>query len=277
LTMPRIGTCSWKYDSWRGLVYSGDPNVNYLEEYSQKYNTVEIDQWFWSLHDGGNVTLPKPNVVEEYLRSVPEDFKFSIKIPNSITLSHFYRKKKEDPLVSNPHFLSVDLFNKFLERIQPLEKNLGPLMFQFEYLNKQKMSSQIEFLNKFETFISRCPGDYLYGMEIRNPNYMNESYFRFLNHNHLYHVFLQGYYMPPIFKVYERNASAIQNTVIIRLHGPDRKKIEEKSQGQWNQIYEPRDDELDSITPISIDLHETLSVSKDTVKTGFAKLRLVAS
>ena len=38
----RIGTCSWKYDSWRGLVYSDQKSLNYLQEYSQQYNTVEI-------------------------------------------------------------------------------------------------------------------------------------------------------------------------------------------------------------------------------------------
>lgn len=39
----RIGTCSWKYDSWKGLVYPDFGEFNYLEEYSRHYNTVEID------------------------------------------------------------------------------------------------------------------------------------------------------------------------------------------------------------------------------------------
>ena len=43
-----IGTCSWKYDSWRGIVYSDLKEKNYLREYSQHYSTVEVDQWFWS-------------------------------------------------------------------------------------------------------------------------------------------------------------------------------------------------------------------------------------
>ena len=55
----RIGTCSWKYDSWKGIVYPEFGDFNYLEEYSKKYNTVEIDQWFWSLFPNNKVTLPK--------------------------------------------------------------------------------------------------------------------------------------------------------------------------------------------------------------------------
>ena len=36
----RIGTCSWKYDAWRGLVYSEKDKINYLEEYAEHYGTV---------------------------------------------------------------------------------------------------------------------------------------------------------------------------------------------------------------------------------------------
>ena len=31
----RIGTCSWKYPSWEGLVYSKATGINYLEEYAR--------------------------------------------------------------------------------------------------------------------------------------------------------------------------------------------------------------------------------------------------
>jgi uncharacterized protein YecE (DUF72 family) len=42
----RIGTCSWKYPSWVGLVYSAERGIDYLAEYARKYDTVEVDQWF---------------------------------------------------------------------------------------------------------------------------------------------------------------------------------------------------------------------------------------
>ena len=32
---PHIGTCSWKYDSWRGIANSDPKEKNYLREYSQ--------------------------------------------------------------------------------------------------------------------------------------------------------------------------------------------------------------------------------------------------
>ena len=82
-----IGTCSWKYDSWRGLIYSADKQINYLEEYSRHYRTVEVDQWFWSLFGEDTAVLPKATVVSEYGSSVPDDFVFCAKVPNSITLT----------------------------------------------------------------------------------------------------------------------------------------------------------------------------------------------
>jgi hypothetical protein len=52
-----IGTCSWKYDSWRGIIYPDFGEFNYLEKYSKNYNIVEVDQWFWPLFD--IVTVPE--------------------------------------------------------------------------------------------------------------------------------------------------------------------------------------------------------------------------
>jgi len=251
----RFGTCSWKYDSWQGIVYSHKAKTNYLLEYSQKYNTVEIDQWFWSLFGIDKVSLPLPHVIKEYNQSVPDDFKFTIKIPNSITLTHFYRKNKNEDLNENPYFLSHEIFDRFMELLQPMHKKVGLLMFQFEYLNKKKMRSQDEFLARLRNFISRCNPHFCYAIEIRNPNYLNSKYFQFLNDHRLSHVFLQGYYMPSLIQMYSSYGSQIQDTVVIRLHGPDRGDIEEKSKGIWNKIIEPKDDELSRITKIIEELN----------------------
>ena len=49
----RLGACSWKYPSWAGLVYSAPTGVNYPEQYARHYDTVEVDQWFWSRFETG--------------------------------------------------------------------------------------------------------------------------------------------------------------------------------------------------------------------------------
>ncbi|MGE5343022.1 MAG: DUF72 domain-containing protein [Candidatus Omnitrophota bacterium] len=253
-----IGTCSWKYDSWEGIVYPKQKNYNYLEEYAKHFDTVEVDQWFWSLFGVDKVKLPEPEVVREYVNSVPETFTFGVKVPNSITLTHFYphNRSRFEPMEKNPYFFSIDLFNQFLETMEPLGKQIELMMFEFEYLNLQKMKSQKEFLTRFEEFIKPCSHRYRYAVETRNPNYLNEKYFEFLNRNGLYHVFVQGYYMPPIKAIYDRYSRFIKDRVAIRLMGPDRAAIEKKTRKRWDSIMDPKDAELEEIIQIIRDLEE---------------------
>jgi len=250
----KIGTCSWKYASWKGILYSEGVGNNYLSEYAKHYDTVEIDQWFWSLFPGNKVVLPKPEVVREYVSSVPKKFQFSIKVPNSITLTHHYSQNKKIPLIENPFFLSNELFVDFYHLLEPMKENLATLIFQFEYLNKKKMPDQKIFQEKFSEFFSKCPSGVNYCVEIRNPNYLNKEYFTFLKSSNLSHVFLQGYYMPPIFTMYEKYRDLIEKFAVIRLIGGDRKAIEEKSQGDWSQLWEPKDGELDRLADMMRDL-----------------------
>ncbi len=178
---------------------------------------------------------------------MPDDFLFSIKVPNSITLTHLYRKGKTDPLVPNPYFLDKSLFEQFLESISGFGNKTGPLIFQFEYLNKEKMDSCAEFIERFESFVSELDRNLIYALEIRNPNYLTSGYFDFLKKNSLSPVLLQGYFMPSIFKVFQTFRDCIEVPAIVRLHGPDREGIEERTNKKWNKIIEPKDEELDQL------------------------------
>lgn len=247
----RIGTCSWKYPSWEGLVYSASKGINYLAEYARQYDSVEIDQWFWSLHGPGKITLPREATVREYVDSVPESFRFTVKVPNSISLSHFYRKSRNESLEENPDFLSVELFERFLETLAPMHLLLGPLMLQFEYLNKQKIPAQGVFLDRLAAFLDGIPRDFPIGIESRNPNYLNRAYFDLLAEKQVHHVFLQGYYMPPVTEVFAKSGRPATDETVIRLHGPDRKGIEEKTGGDWSQRLETREEELQSVAEMT--------------------------
>lgn len=245
----RIGTCSWKYDSWKGIVYSAKPQINYLSEYSTRYNTVEIDQWFWSLFED-TIKLPDETLVKEYNDSVPEDFKFTIKVPNSVTLTHYYLQKSKPLSKINPNFLNPGLFHQFLKTLEPMKNKIGALMFQFEYLNKQKMNSEVEFIDRLELFIESIDRVYDYTIELRNPGYLNKYYFDFLNGHNLSHVLLEGYFMPSVKDIFDKFKDQIGNTIILRLHGPDRKKIEEITEGDWSRIVLPKDNKIEQLPSI---------------------------
>lgn len=242
----RLGTCSWKYDSWKGLVYDKGRSYrpdDYLADYAKKLDSVEVDQWFWSLFPGG-LRLPESAVVRRYAKSVPDDFVFTVKAPNSLTLTHYYAK--QTPAHSsfankpNPHFLDLGLLGRFLDSLSPLRSKLGPIMFQFEYLNKKKMASKEAFFERFGDFIDGAPKGYQYAVEIRNPNYYSPAFFDFLKGHGLGFVFLDGYYMPPIGQVFDKYGPETASFQVVRLHGGDRLEIEGQTGEVWDRIVAPK-------------------------------------
>jgi uncharacterized protein YecE (DUF72 family) len=252
----RIGTCSWKYDSWKGLVYEPDKRYrpdDYLPDYAKYFTTVEIDQWFWSLFPGG-IKLPDPDTAQRYADSVPDDFRFTVKAPNAITLTHSYAKQpkgsEHHANEPNPYFFSGDLLNRFLETLTPLHGKLGPLLFQFEYLNKQKMPSLAAFQDRLHTFFAAAPAGFQYAIETRNPNYLKDGFAEALRQLGLGFVLLDGYYMPRIAEVAARLDIRTARFSIIRLLGLDRAGIEKETSGTWNQIVEPKDEGLEATASI---------------------------
>lgn len=253
----RIGTCGWKYPSWAGLVYSTE-KTNFLSEYCSRFTTVEVDQWFWSLFGSGASRLPHWADAEHYRRCVPDDFRFTVKVPNSITLTHFRAKAKTDPLVPNPHFLSASLFNRFLDCLEPLHPVLGPLIFQFESLNWKKMNGPEEFQRLFGEFVGQLPTGFGYALEIRNPDYLDDDFFLFMGERRLVPVLLEGYWMPSVVQVYNKCRSALLKhpAVVVRLHGPDRDGTERQTGDSWGALIVRRDDEMAGIVGMVRELLE---------------------
>ena len=252
----KLGTCSWKYDSWRGLIYPSDAqdlSANYLVEYAKHLGTVEVDQWFWSLFPAG-VKLPERSTVKAYAADVPDGFLFAIKAPNAITLTHFYSRqpKRYADYANQPnkHFLSLDLLKRFLDSLAPMDTKLGPIMFQFEYLNRKKMPSLQAFLDRLHEFLAKAPKGFRYAIETRNPNYLTEAFFDFLREHCLGYVFLEGYYMPPIGEVFAKHDPFTSGLCVIRLHGGDREGIEERTGKLWNEVVEPKPEGLDAAASI---------------------------
>jgi len=242
----RIGTCSWKYDSWKGLYYDEAKTYranDYLSDYARYLDSVEIDQWFWSLFPGG-LRLPDPKTVQIYAESVPDDFVFTIKAPNAITLTHYYSRQPKQHVEfagrPNIYFCDVEVLQRFLELIEPLGKKIGTIMFQYEFLNRTKMGSRDEFLDLLGRFLDKAPSEFNYAIETRNPNYLSSPFFDFLDQHGVGYIYIDGYHMPPIGEVFDRYQPAASKPSVIRLHGGDRRGIEKETGEIWNRIVAPK-------------------------------------
>ena len=242
----RLGTTSWKYDTWKGLIYERGKAYrpdDYLADYAKHLDSVEVDQWFYSLFPGG-LRLPDPAAADFYAKSVPDGFVFTVKAPNSLTLTHYYSRQMpryaEFAGRPNPAFLDSALLDRFLESLAPLGDKLGPVMFQFEYLNKKKMPSVEAFMERFGEFIDRAPKGHQYAVEVRNKSFYSPAYFDFLKKRGLGFVYVEVLYMPPageVFDAFEPETAPFQ---VIRLHGGDRAEIEGRTKKVWDKIVVPR-------------------------------------
>ena len=226
-----IGTCSWNYSSWLNLVYSKTEKTaaEYLRQYSAKYRTVEIDSWFYKIPDRKEVLA--------YKDAVDSGFRFTCKVTNSVTLTHKRNKNRD----INKDFLSIEFFQRYLDAVEPIIDQIDGIMFEFEYLNRTKISGLEEFLNAMEDFFSKTPSGLPLAVETRNQNYLKPAYFELLNAHQVMHVFSEKQYMPPIYSVYGEFQDYIKDATIIRLLGGDRKEIEEKTKQNWNEIAMPKD------------------------------------
>jgi uncharacterized protein YecE (DUF72 family) len=237
MTGLKIGTCSWNYDSWVGLVYTQPQTKSaaYLQEYSQKYRTVEIDSWFYRIPSNQDVLL--------YKSFVDPEFSFACKVPEEITLTHKRaRGGDKKTLTANPTFLDPERFAEFIEAIRPLLPQIDVIELEFEYLNKEKMPSFDLFLKYLSAFLSEIEPGLPLAIEPRNASYLNEEYFAFLKEKRVAHVFSEKIYMPHIYEVYEKYSSLLTGLSVIRLLGGDRKEIEAKTKEQWNQLVDEKPD-----------------------------------
>ena len=236
-----FGTCSWNYDSWIGLIYDkkADYSAAYLSQYAKHYRTVEVDSWFYK--------VPEPSDATEYKSRVPPEFTFACKLTESISLTHERSRDKTAPLILNPSFLSVEQYAQFVSNISELIPQVFLLELEFEYLNKQKMADLSAFMKAIEAFVKKIDVEGLkntvpLGIECRNANYLKREYFQFLKDHGIVHVFSEKLYLPHVYELYSQFSDLIGDRVALRLLGGDRKEIETKTKGNWNEIVDPKPD-----------------------------------
>lgn len=181
----RLGTSSWFFPGWRGLVYEDvHPQATLsrkgLAAYAQipLLRTVSLDRTFYA---------PISTVdYARYASQVPEHFSFVVKAP-AIVCDAVIRDEEGRAKVPNPHFLDAAIATRefVLPCLEGLKAKVGPLVFQVSPLPRSLVEDATLFIDRLEAFFAALPHELgtrrpIYALELRNPELLTPRLMRML-------------------------------------------------------------------------------------------------
>jgi uncharacterized protein YecE (DUF72 family) len=131
-----LGTSGWSYKDWIGPFYPENLKQNkWLEFYSKKFDTVEVNASFYR--------LPFKNMVKGWKNKTPDDFLLTFK--GSKLITHNKKLKEVDKYLE-----------KFYNRIKLAEEKVGVILWQLHPKIKKDLDLLENFLNKLDKNIKQC-------------------------------------------------------------------------------------------------------------------------
>jgi uncharacterized protein YecE (DUF72 family) len=200
-----LGTSSWKYPGWQGLLYTPELyrtrgrfsrakfEKTSLYEYAKVFKTVCLD--------GGFYQFPTAKMMEGLLSHVPSDFRMSIKVTEDITVRKFPNLPRYGKRAGqfNGRFLDADLFvASFLSPLEPHRNQIGALIFEFGHFHPGDWERGRQFVETLDPFLARLPKGWNYAVEVRNASLLQPEYFQVLRRHGVAHVFNSWSKMPPV-------------------------------------------------------------------------------
>jgi len=213
-----IGTSGWNYFSWQEIFYPpGLPSKQYLNFYSQFFNTVEINSSFYH--------FPLIKTYQNWYSQTPQNFIFSVKLHRSIThIKRMVDMQKE--------------WEKFIDGVSNLAEKLGIILFQFP----SSFRYNDENFRRIENFFVRIMKEKMkLAFEFRHQSWNNGEIEKLLKNYRAGWVIANSSRYPEIEKI-------TSDFVYVRMHGPEElfaseysitqlKKLSEKIK-KWKKQYD---------------------------------------
>lgn len=200
-----LGASSWKYRGWAGLIYD-EQRYHYrgkfaearfertcLAEYAEVFKTVCVDAAYYQ--------FPSEKYLAGLAEQVPDDFRFTFKVTDDITLKRFPNLPRFGTRAGQPnqHFLDADLFERaFLRPCGTLLPKVGMLIFEFSKFYSADFEHGRDFIAALDNFLGRISPEWLYGVELRNRHWLVPDYFAMLRRHGVAHVLNSWDAMPPV-------------------------------------------------------------------------------
>jgi uncharacterized protein YecE (DUF72 family) len=169
-----LGTSGWSYKEWIGPFY--DKASKMFSHYSRFFRTAEINSTFYQ--------YPSRATIYGLLKTAPQDFIFSAKLPQLIT----HEKRLDLGQKVENHLL------RFLELLNPLKTSgkLGCMLIQlppsFDY--------QRGYI-PLQAFLEVLPDEYEFAAEFRNPSWMREETWKLLRKHNVAYCIVDEPLLPP--------------------------------------------------------------------------------
>lgn len=150
-----IGCQGWNYDDW--TTKAGGETVFYprgtrsgamLENYGRIFDTVEVDSTFYA--------IPPSSSIESWYKKTPDDFVFSLKLPQEITHEHALRES------------SLPVLDEFCARVLLLKEKLGAVLIQLP----PNFEASKENAQALREFLVELPKEIRFAVEFRNREWM---------------------------------------------------------------------------------------------------------
>ena len=181
----RLGTSSWFFPGWRGLVYEGVHPQTALSKkglaaYAQipLLRTVSLDRTFYA-----------PLTTVEYTRyaaQVPDHFSFVVKAP-ALVCDAVVRDEEGRGKVPNPHFLDPAIAARELvvPCLEGFGTKAGPLVFQVSPLPRGLVEEAPLLIERLAAFFAALPRELgklrpIYALELRNAELLTPRLMRML-------------------------------------------------------------------------------------------------
>lgn len=200
-----IGGSSWKYEGWLGQIYSRERYLargkfskrvfeqECLREYAETFPTVCGDFAFYQ--------FPSDDFWRKLFHQTPQHFRFAFKVPEQITCKVFPVHARYGPQGGreNEGFLDVHAMQEmFLRPLFPYREKTAVLILEFGAFGRRSFEETGQFLERLDPFLAALPKEFRYGVEIRNPEFLEKDYFACLRRHGVAHVYNAWSKMPEL-------------------------------------------------------------------------------
>jgi uncharacterized protein YecE (DUF72 family) len=189
-----LGTSSWSFPGWRGLVYSGSRSQTWLareglREYAQHplLTTVGVDRSYYA---------PMPIAdLREYAAQLPAGFRCCFKAPAAVTALALGTPGQQ---MTNPDYLSVDrlVADLLAPCAAAFGEHTGPIILEFPPFPRHQRLEPGDFHARLDRFLAALPADFEYAVELRDPRLLTPRYRDILVHRGIAHTYNYWSAMP---------------------------------------------------------------------------------